>query len=881
MIYNKNITVRLLLNNGESLTFDRTKITDLSLTNELTSDYDTISYGCCPSSGSLQILDYDNSIQTYINNGLINENSLYIEIYINNVMLSKNISTSNSYNSETKILKLELSDEIYNWDSISFPFRQLTDECSAYDLLVEIFSFIGKSEEEVETMCSSKSLLQDNETIGTIKNLLDNINIEFPYLEKSSFREVVDKICLLGQLYCFLDRNGNIKFVSARPVLLNNNDNNIIFIPNSSQYNSLSFELIKNNKFETIGYTNLEYQHKYNFILSGNATYYQQSSSSMITYNGENYMSYSGVLSDYKEDISVSDIEILGTIDTTDDFNNYMKLVKVKFSGNLDNIITKGKTFLILPSSRNYNLHIDSIFGPVYPSEKTKYHLLNANVNSDLGTISEDFEMNNVIYVNSENEVLYEYGKIYVLKDNNNYTIYGTVEIVSTSNYNQNDYEGNLYLIAINDTLSLAIHSLTVKNNNIINDTADFTIPSNELMAVSTYNTYNNDNILDTVINNIKLDYSNGLANGNISVAVMDYSSISGDKKIEINNGEILLLNNVIKVEGDNRYWKIVGKTINKYPKIKLNIIELKESVALFEAIVINNYSTTSFSLLTFNNGSYILSNENIIIKSSNLTDWIDITPAGIGSWSVSGIKYANDKLFLLRNNGAPLYSEDNGSNWNEDATIQDNITSHDIAFGNDIYVIVGSMNSSNHNIAYSSNATSWTTGRASSEHDQYINLNKVTFGREIFVAISTTVSTPSIFYSSDGISWNEINIYNGEYQNMYGIAYGNNCFVIVSESGIFYSDNGIDWDKIEPFDVFGAVPSGLNFVNNRFVFYYNNYLYESNDGKSWNKLKIYNEPKAPNTESYMYYDGSGYIYPLMIGSSNRGFIGKLSINIK
>lgn len=878
MIYNKNITVRLLLNNGESLTFDRTKITDLSLTNELTSDYDTISYGCCPCSGNLQILDYDNSIQTYINNGLINENSLYIEIYINNVMLSKNISTSNSYNSETKILKLELSDEIYNWDSISFPFRQLTDECSAYDLLVEIFNFIGKTEEEVETMCSSQALLQDNETIGTVKDLLNNIKIKFPYLEKSSFREVVDKICLLGQLQCFLDRNGNIKFVSARPILLNNNEDDIILIPSSSQYNALSFELIKNNKFETIGYTNLEYQHKYNFILSGNATYYQQSSSSMITYNGENYMSYSGVLSDYKEDISVSDIEILGTIDTTDDFNNYMKLVKVKFSGNLENTITKGKSILIVPSNRNYNLHIEAIFGTVQPSEKTKYHLLNTNVNSDLSAISEDFETNNVIYVNSENEVLYEYGKVYVLKDNNNYTIYGTVQIVSTSTYNQNNYEGNLALIAINDALSLSIHSLTVKNNNTVNDDADFSIASNELMALSTYSIYDNNNILNVLVNNIKLDYSNGFANGDINVAVMDYSSISGNKKIEINNGEILLLNNTVKVEGDDRYWKIVGKTINKYPKLELNIIELKERIAIFEPIAIDNYNNTSFDFLTLNDGNYVISSWNTVLESSNLIEWNNITPTAIGTGEITGIKYINNKLFILRNNGSPLYSENNGNNWNNNGTIQDNFRAKDIAFGNDVYVIVGAMNSSNHNLAYSNDGISWNTVTTSSEYDPYINLEMVTFGNGIFLAISTSSSTPVIFYSYDGINWGSTNINNGEYQFISGIAYGNNCFVIVAETGIFYSNDGINWSKIKSLN---GSPRGLNFINNRFIFYYDNYIYESSDGKSWNKIKVDSEFKYPAFDSFIYHNGNGYIYPLGVGSNNRGLIGKFSISIK
>lgn len=118
------------------------------------------------------------------------------------------------------------------------------------------------------------------------------------------------------------------------------------------------------------------------------------------------------------------------------------------------------------------------------------------------------------------------------------------------------------------------------------------TLQSNEILQA---NPYFEDSINNTTLNvkasiraNILADYRNGVRTGKIDIIPNDYDDINEDTVYTWANGEIIRINDLIKVfdsEGnsyvdDNGYdiiWRVTGKTL-KYDGQVIMTLELRET---------------------------------------------------------------------------------------------------------------------------------------------------------------------------------------------------------------------------------------------------------------------------------------------------------------
>jgi len=110
-------------------------------------------------------------------------------------------------------------------------------------------------------------------------------------------------------------------------------------------------------------------------------------------------------------------------------------------------------------------------------------------------------------------------------------------------------------------------------------------------------------------------------------------------------------------------------------------------------------------------------------------------------------------------------------------------------AFGNGVYVAVGSRNVDPGNVIYrSTNSTSWSVYSNVDSDD----LQDVTFGNGQFVAVS---SDGKALTSTNGMSWTVNDT--GTSERLYGITWGNNQYVAVGDNGsVVWSSDGASWSS-------------------------------------------------------------------------------------
>ena len=171
------------------------------------------------------------------------------------------------------------------------------------------------------------------------------------------------------------------------------------------------------------------------------------------------------------------------------------------------------------------------------------------------------------------------------------------------------------------------------------------------------------------------------------------------------------------------------------------------------------------------------------------------------------------------------------------------------VAYGNGKFVAIGGGSDSNSHklVAYSEDGLVWKPAVLSASMTE--SVYDIAYGNNKFVVISQT----KVFCSEDGITWSEYipeNIGNT-------IGYGNGKFVSMGHyDKFFYSENGTDW-------IAGTLPgdmtycSNIVYANGKFVVFGGNgyednqsWLCYSEDGVNWNAIA---------DSSYLRYDSVAY----------------------
>ena len=243
-----DISIKLKLKDGTYLEFDKQEIKNIESLSQSTPDASSIFYGIVSSSGSIEILDYDDDIYNYIQNKLIDVSSIDIDIYINNNIVFKHVSSNSEYLINERILKITITDILLSWKNISVAEITSQNELNAYELLSNIFSTININ--DIDSFLTGYTLDKDTNWVS-IKTYLQSIRILHPYLPSASFYDDIEKVCVLAQLNCRLKDDGTIVFENARPI---DSLSNVINIPKRNQYSKLNYSILLKNLYDTVEY---------------------------------------------------------------------------------------------------------------------------------------------------------------------------------------------------------------------------------------------------------------------------------------------------------------------------------------------------------------------------------------------------------------------------------------------------------------------------------------------------------------------------------------------------------------------------------------------------------------------------------------------------
>ena len=198
------------------------------------------------------------------------------------------------------------------------------------------------------------------------------------------------------------------------------------------------------------------------------------------------------------------------------------------------------------------------------------------------------------------------------------------------------------------------------------------------------------------------------------------------------------------------------------------------------------------FSMLTCDN-------QNPPSNDNNVVSWIAIE--NIPMSSIRNIVWCNDKWFALGvvpfgsnvSSRTILANSTDGVNWT--SVISSNYQGlgySSIAYGNNLYVKIGSSNSYGY-IWYSSDGVNWTITPEKYYEEKSDLPYDIIYDNEKFIVVGSG-NKSKIIYSYDGINW--INVINNTFPHViYGITQNGNKYVVVGNRGYkAYSEDGINW---------------------------------------------------------------------------------------
>jgi hypothetical protein len=188
-------------------------------------------------------------------------------------------------------------------------------------------------------------------------------------------------------------------------------------------------------------------------------------------------------------------------------------------------------------------------------------------------------------------------------------------------------------------------------------------------------------------------------------------------------------------------------------------------------------------------------------------------------------VAYGNGLFVAVGSSGDRVMTSPDGINWTARSGSGDWSS---ITYGNGLFVAVANSGTSNR-VMTSPDGINWTLGTSVADN----NWLSVTYGNGLFVAVG--YSGNRVMTSPDGITWTERSVA-GDDDSWSSVTYGNGTFVAVSNAGvdrIMTSPNGITWTTVSGDGAWSSVTYG----NGLFVAVGNygaDYVMTSPDGTTW-----------------------------------------------
>lgn len=250
--------------------------------------------------------------------------------------------------------------------------------------------------------------------------------------------------------------------------------------------------------------------------------------------------------------------------------------------------------------------------------------------------------------------------------------------------------------------------------------------------------------------------------------------------------------------------------------------------------------SGTSLNVaLGFGNGRFVGYSSNSFYYSDDGLTWNKGT-AIVSGITIKSIAYGKGMYVAISNTSTIYYSSDGIRWYTAGGNLQCLLT--DVAFGNDVFVAVGSDGGDdgtvNGEMRYSFDGVIWKKTIARNSYD-IGGFNSVAFNGTSFVAISSDGNYNA--YTTTGEIYTEID---GRI-SLYSIEYGNGVFVAKDYEGqmpygnLYYSYTGNIWTKANTPNTYAFIDADICFGNGIFIVNTDDGVYlKSKDGINWKEVE-------------------------------------------
>ena len=671
--YNACLTTIKVLD--KHLSLNKAWLKSLESVSQSTSDPNTIFYGVLPNTGNAVIYDNNGELLDFVNEKIISNNRTEVNLLVNDNNIQSHNILDSDYNIVDKTIEFQLSNDLQSWNDTYYNgYYYPGARTSAYSML---FSVLKSADKDI-TLAKFDKMLSNYYDFGiTIKEYLENLIIDYPYLKSDTITNTINKFCLLAQINLYKNNNNELEFVSSRPRIFDLDTNSAIKIETKNQYSELKYSPITKNTYDNVDLL----EKSVNDTLDTNAN----------VFNYENYENYNWFEKDYAAVL----------------YGDLNDAVFARRYARVETYYAKGK--ISFPKKSNYNL---TEIKDVYPYTSGNDEQNNISISVDYELISVDsyvsadenfinnsyndfYDISNkdsqfdILKYVPDAKVSFGSGKLevpkltvksglhsdstkledktsFVITDKGDYyeidynVLYGTFEgkYAYGDKYEQGtfkyasefknikkyigkklkiSFKGQKKEIVFEDSPELE------SQQNYINTKKSTGLQNNELLTPFT--TFNSQKVLTIIKDNIKKDYFRGSAFGEITIACADYYNEKNEKVKNWANGEIINVGEFVIIDKDNEgnpvkasgtsslpaLWKVIGRKFRNdgVPLVDLQLQEVISSyivkISPFVKFFSDNVLYESTVEISQNKEITIFSNDRIGYTKKLLLNGVEI----------------------------------------------------------------------------------------------------------------------------------------------------------------------------------------------------------------------------------------------------------------
>lgn len=586
--YNACITYVGELKN--KLVLDKSWIKSIESLSQATGQPQEVYYGAVYNRGDVNIVDVDNEMHDYILDGIIDNSNINVDILCNGNKIQEHIIQDSEHLGKNNI-KLSMTDNLLILQNLYYSGYKYDGEPKT---LLDIFN---DAVESLSDKIKNKFILDKDISIQMSK-----IKYQTPFVPYMSYLDFFNKVCQLTQSNMFQGFNGNIVFKSARPVSTSSQKDIIVIPSKNIKANSIEKDMIVKNKINRVEQRNSI------FIREVNASIQSQS---------ERFSTIEEYVTEKKAIYSASE-EIMGRYMQGGRIETIVKTgsFEIKKNPSIEKIVSATieiERVVTDRSTPNMNYVSEELYSDYYTIaeqeevwknyEKPFYLHYMFGRNFEYGT--QDFNDVTLTYTdmndNTEKTLSLSYGNSVSIKELEDRYVIDYSVLVFTGKYFLNSVAG-VYGDLQYETKTLSRFNIVVngvKNNISFLDTVEkFGDASSENYISLSDNELNQKGVLydtfvlsDYIAENILNDYKDGVTTASITLFCSDLFNTNGDIVKSWNNGEIIQVGDIIRVDKDNEgnslwaygngqpmYWKVTGRNFRKVgvPMIDLELQEVR-----------------------------------------------------------------------------------------------------------------------------------------------------------------------------------------------------------------------------------------------------------------------------------------------------------------